>query len=217
MSDFVQQEPEEEARDRENRGLGLLRFQQHLHRCTVLDSHPERGIANEMRRDGLNINQNENFTVIFDPFHDRRNGLMFQTNSIGGLRDMAITDEGNPSLDWNTVWDARTGKFDQGWTVEMVIPFKSLRYAEGSDRIWGINMRRVVRWKNEHSFLAPIPAFLQVRGIFSVSLAADMVGLEVPTAGKTLELKPYGISGLRSDLTTEPTYRNHLKRIWVST
>ena len=209
ISDFIQQEPDEGEPATEKTEAWILFDDRNIYiaaRCW--DSHPERDIANEMRRDGQNINQNENFSVIFDPFHDRRNGLMFQTNSLGGLRDMAVTDEGNPSLDWNTVWDARTGKFDQGWTVEIVIPFKSLRYREGPDNVWGINLRRIVRWKNEHSFLAPIPAFLQQRGLFSVSLAANMVGLEVPTTGRTLELKPYGITGVRSDLTATPASVN---------
>ena len=89
----------------------------------------------------------------------------------------------------------------------MVIPFKSLRYSDES-QVWGINLRRVVRWKNEHSYLAPIPAFLQQRGIFSVSLAANMVGLEVPSSSKTFEVKPYGISGVRSNLTATPAFRN---------
>ena len=208
ISDFVQQEPNEGEPATEKTEAWIFFDNRNIYiaaRCW--DSQPDRAIENEMRRDGLNINQNENFTVVFDPFHDRRNGLMFQTNSLGGLRDMAITDEGNPSLDWNTVWDARTARFDHGWTVEMVIPFKSLRYSDES-QVWGINLRRVVRWKNEHSYLAPIPAFLQQRGIFSVSLAANMVGLEVPSSSKTFEVKPYGISGVRSNLTATPAFRN---------
>ena len=62
---------------------------------------------------------------------------------------MTVTDEGNHNADWNTVWDAKTGRFDGGWTVEMAIPFKSLRYAAGGPQVWGINLRRAIRWKNE--------------------------------------------------------------------
>ena len=42
----------------------------------------------------------------------------------------------------------------------MAIPFKSLRYQPGADQVWGINLRRVVRWKNEWSYLAPVPRAL---------------------------------------------------------
>jgi hypothetical protein len=52
---------------------------------TEADSHPEREVANEMRRDSNNIILNESFTIIFDSFHDRRNGLFFQTNALGAM------------------------------------------------------------------------------------------------------------------------------------
>jgi hypothetical protein len=136
--------------------------------------------ANEMRRDGNQITQNENFAVIFDSFHDKRNGIMFQTNPLGALRDTMSTDEGNQNQDWNTVWEVRTQRSDQGWTAEISIPFKSLRYGQGRQQTWGVNLRRVVRWKNEWSFLSPLPAYLGPRSIIMTSLAATMVGLEVP-------------------------------------
>ena len=47
------------------------------------------------------------------------------------LGDFAFTNEGSPNGDWNPVWDVRTGRFEGGWTVEMEIPFKSLRYRPG--------------------------------------------------------------------------------------
>ena len=89
---------------------------------------PEQWIANELRRDTTQLRQNDTFGVIFDTFHDRRNGFIFYANPLGALADQAVTDEGNPNTDWNPVWDVRTGRFDGGWTIEMAIPFKSLRY-----------------------------------------------------------------------------------------
>jgi hypothetical protein len=78
------------------------------------DTHPEREIANELRRDGQGINQGENIALVFDTFLDRRNGFYFQTNPLGVLRDQEIRDEGNQNPDWNAVWDVKAGKFDQG-------------------------------------------------------------------------------------------------------
>ena len=46
------------------------------------DSHPEREVANELRRDNGNILGNENFTFVIDPLHDGRNGYLFQTNPL---------------------------------------------------------------------------------------------------------------------------------------
>ena len=89
-------------------------------------------VANEMRRDAIQLRQNDSFSVLFDTFYDRRNGVAFLVNPIGGLADFAVTNEGIVNSDWNPVWDVRTGRFDGGWTVEMEIPFKSLRYRRES-------------------------------------------------------------------------------------
>jgi Domain of unknown function (DUF5916)/Carbohydrate family 9 binding domain-like len=215
ISDFIQQEPHEGAPATEKTEAWIFFDSQNLYiaaRCW--DSQPEREIANEMRRDGQQILQNENFTVIFDTFYDRRNGFMFQTNSLGAMRDTMSTDETNQNQDWNTVWDVRTQRSDKGWTVEYVIPFKSLRYGPGSEQIWGVNMRRIVRWKNEWSFLSAPPAYLAQRSIIATSLAATMVGLEVPKSRPILELKPYGISGLRTDLNASPPFTNDGDKDW---
>ena len=145
------------------------------------------------------------FAVLFDTFHDRRNGYIFYANAIGGLADRQITDEGPPNVDWNTVWDVKTGRFDGGWTIEMAIPFKSLRYQPGRDQTWGINLRRVVRWKNEWSYLAQVPrALTTFRGILKVSSAGTLVGLQVPSGGRNLELKPYALAGVSTDRTVTP-------------
>jgi len=86
------------------------------------ESARERRVANEMRRDTAQLRQNDTFAVLFDTFHDRRNGYIFYANAIGGMSDSQVTDEGPPNTDWNTVWDVRTGEFDGGWVIEMAIP-----------------------------------------------------------------------------------------------
>ncbi len=145
------------------------------------ESEPARRVANEMRRDTNQLRQNDTFAVLFDTFHDRRNGYIFYANAIGGFADSQVTDEGPPNVDWNTVWSVRTAEFDGGWTIEMAIPFKSLRYGPGREQTWGVNLRRVVRWKNEWSYLAHVPrALTTFRGILKVSSAGTLTGLEAP-------------------------------------
>jgi hypothetical protein len=169
---------------------------------------PSEWVANEMRRDTTQLRDNDAFWVVFDTFYDRRNGVAFYTNSLGALGDFAITNEGNPNSDWNPVWDVRTGRFEGGWTVEMEIPFKSLRYRPGPTQVWGVQLRRTIRRKNELAFLTPVPIAAGRRGIFRVSDAATMVGLEVPGASNNLEIKPYGIAGLTTDVDATPPTRN---------
>ena len=63
------------------------------------------------------------------------------------------------------------------------LPFKALRYKSGAGQVWAANFRRVVRWKNEYSYLVPVPAFPgTAQALNHVSFGATVVGLEVPDA-----------------------------------
>ncbi|HYB96877.1 MAG TPA: DUF5916 domain-containing protein, partial [Vicinamibacterales bacterium] len=206
ISDFVQQEPDEFQPATEKTEAWIFFDEDHVYvSARNWESHPERRVANEMRRDTSQLRQNDTFAVMFDTFHDKRNGYIFYANAIGGMSDSQITDEGPPNTDWNTVWDVRTGTFDGGWTIEMAIPFKSLRYQQGTSQTWGINLRRVVRWKNEWSYLAQVPrALTTFRGILKISSAGTLEGLQVPSGTANLEVKPFALAGVSTDRTVTP-------------
>ncbi|MFA5911767.1 MAG: DUF5916 domain-containing protein [Vicinamibacterales bacterium] len=210
ITNFVQQEPDEFKPATEKTEAWIFFDDDHVYvSARNWESAPGRRVANEMRRDTSQLRQNDTFAVLFDTFHDRRNGYIFYANAIGGLSDSQITDEGPPNTDWNTVWDVRTGEFDGGWTIEMAIPFKSLRYQPGADQAWGINLRRVVRWKNEWSYLAQVPrALTTFRGILKVSSAGTLEGLQVPSGSRNLEFKPFTLTGIATDNTVSPAVSN---------
>ena len=175
------------------------------------DSAPEsQWVVNELRRDSMNTFQNENLTILLDTFYDRRNAVYLLVTPIGGRLDGQVTDERDFNGDWNPIWDVETGRFDGGWTVEMAIPFKSLRYRPGRTQVWGVQFRRMIRWKNEVAYLTPIPAARGAGGIFLVSLAATLVGLEAPEQGRTLEVKPFAITDVASDRGATPPVSNDL-------
>ena len=198
---FTQQEPREGEPATEDTQVWVFFDEANLYisaRCW--DSQPSRMVSYEMRRDHRDILDNENFTVVIDTFQDRRSGYYFQTNPLSALRDQQVTDERTNNNDWNTVWDVKSARDERGWTLEMVIPFKSMRYAGGGPQTWGINFRRMVRWKNEVSFLSPIPASYANRGIYKFSSAANLAGIELPPQSRNFELKPYAKGGLTTDL-----------------
>lgn len=206
---FIQQEPREGEPATQKTDAWLVYDDRNIYvgaRCWTTD--PSRIVANEMRRDAFAIFQNDHFGVFFDTFHDGRNGLFFYTNALGALSDQAVSDERDTNRDWNTVWDVRTQRFDQGWTVEMVIPFRSLRYAAPGPQVWGIQFRRVVRGANEFSYLTPMPAAFTQRAIVRVSQAGTLVGLETPPAALNFELKPFTLGSVESDLSVEQPFRN---------
>lgn len=206
---FVQQEPRAGAPATEPTEVWILFDATTLYVAARLwDSQPDRIIANEMRRDHYNIGGGDSLTVALDTFLDRRNGVIFQTNLLGALRDIQVTDERNENSDWNAVWYTRSTRFDRGWTVEMAIPFKSLRYAGTGPQTWGINVERNVRWKNERSFLSPIPPAFSFGGINRFSLAATLTGIETPVGAKNLELKPYALAALTTDRRASPPTAN---------
>ena len=165
-------------------------------------------VANEMRRDNSNIFQNDHVAFLLDTFHDRRNGVEFAINAIGGRWDGQISNETQFNADWNPVYDLAVGRFEGGWTIEVAIPFKSLRYGPGRAQVWGMNVRRVNRAKNETSFLTHVPRALGQRGLFHASLAATLTGLEVPPGSRIFEVKPYVTSSLTSDAAATPRISN---------
>jgi hypothetical protein len=211
VSDFVQAEPHYGGSATEQTELWVFFDDRAVYigiRC--FDSDPQQWSSLDMRRDTPGSSQGETVTVALDTFNDRRNGYSFGANPNGGISDAAITNERDFNRDWNTVWETRTGRFDGGWTVEMSIPFKSLRYAPG-EQIWGINVRRVVRWKNEVSYLNPVPQsgqFSALFGLFRFSSAASLIGVTAPPESRLFEVKPYGISSLKTDSEADVPFSN---------
>jgi hypothetical protein len=204
---FIQNVPKEGAPATERTEAWILFDSTHIYisaRCWD-SSPPSAWIVSEMRRDTVQLRQNETFGVMLDTFNDRRNGLIFYANPLGARADFAVTDETSSNFDWNPIWDVRTGRFDGGWTIEMAIPFKSVRYVSGADLAWGVQLRRTIRHKNEWTHLTPVPASnAGANAITQISLAAALVGLEVPPATRNIELKPYAISRLTTDRLNKP-------------
>ncbi len=210
ITGFIQQVPDIGAPATERTEAWILFDDTNVYvSARVWDSAPEsRWVANEMRRDTSQLRQNDTFTAFFDTFYDRRNGFNFYTNPLGARADQQFTNEGNPNADWNPVWDVRTGRFAGGWTVEMEIPFKTLRYRSEPPHVWGVQLRRAIRRKNEWVYLTRLPISAGggsgSAGIFRVSAAGTLVGLEPPPASRNVEVKPYAIGGVTTDLTASP-------------
>ncbi len=212
MSDFIQQEPTEGLPATERTEVWLFFDRENVYvsaRCW--ESHPERMVATEMRRDNNAVfSANDNFMFTFDTFYDRRNGVTFTINALGGRQDGQFVNERQYIPDWNPVWEVKTARFEGGWTIEVAFPFKSLRYRPGREQIWGFNAGRVTRWKNEFSYLVRVPASRGVFGIEASSLAATLVGLEAPSGTRLVEIKPFATSQLTTNVNASPQVSNDL-------
>ena len=209
ISDFIQNDPKAGAPATEKTEVWLFFDRDNFYVAARLwESEPGRQVANEMRRDNTNIAQNDGFAFGIDTFYDRRNALMFEVNPLGGRIDGQVTNERQMNLDWNPVWNPQVGRFEGGWTVEIAVPFKSLRYQSGQAQLWGFNARRVNRWKNEVSYITRIPAAMTLRGHFLSSLMATVVGLETPPAARNIEIKPYIVGNVNTDMAATPAISN---------
>lgn len=213
ITGFFQMEPQEGAPASQPTDVWVMFDDSNVYvsaRCW--DSAPEsQWVANEMRRNTAQLRQNDTFGVMFDTFYDRRNGYFFYTNPLGARADRYYTDETDSNADALPVWDVRTGRFDGGWTAEITIPFKTLRYKPGREQVWGIQLRRAIRRRNEWAFLSPVPlaaARSGAQGIFRISLAGTLVGLEAPPGRKNLDLKPYAITSVTTDKVAKPPRSN---------
>ncbi len=208
---FLQAAPKYGAQETERTEIWVMYDDDNIYiACRCWDSAPpEKWIANELRRDTNQLRQNDHIGVSFDTFYDRRSAFVFYTNPLGARADYSVVDEGAPNSDWNPVWSSKTGRFDGGWTVEMAIPFKSLRYRSGPDQVWGFQMRRSVRRKNEWTYLTPVPQIVAgPQALNRVSSGGTLVGLDLPPAGRNIELKPYAISRVTTDRVRTPPLAN---------
>ena len=74
-----------------------------------------------------------------------------------------------------------------------------IRFRPGQTQLWGLQLGRHIRSKNERTYLTPVP-ISGGAGEFWVSADSTLTGIEVPAGNRTLEIKPYAIGSLATDL-----------------
>ena len=173
------------------------------------DDNPAGIIISDSRRDA-DLDETDSFQIIIDGFKDGQNGLLFGTNPAGIQYDGQVNKEGSSNTalgvsgfnrDWDTSWEVRTQIHEHGWSVEMEIPFKSLRYSSGDKPIWGVNFQRNIRRNNEVVFWAPLQ---RQHSLFRVSDAGTLQGLSPPPQ-RNLKFTPYVLGRAQSSSVVEGT------------
>ncbi|HEX7122448.1 MAG TPA: carbohydrate binding family 9 domain-containing protein, partial [Gemmatimonadaceae bacterium] len=148
ISDFTQTDPDEGRPVSERTVVRLLGTSQGLYVALwAWDREPAAIRRAQLRRDA-DFDSDDQFSLILDPQRDHRSGFVFSVNPNGALRDAELLTFEDANEDWNGVWDARARRHSWGWSVEVFIPWQTLRYRL-TDRVWGVNFERVIRRKNE--------------------------------------------------------------------
>src|SRR3989441_3645914 len=146
---------------------------------------PDKVRATIAKRD--NIWNDDYVGILFDTFNDHRKAYEFDFNPLGIQADGIWTDGVNEDFNPDFVLESKGLVTSDGWTVEAAIPFKSLRYVAGKDKLLGAHfLRRIKRLNNELSMWMPIN-----RDISSwLSQEGHLSGMEGISTERTLELIP---------------------------
>ncbi|HTG31363.1 MAG TPA: DUF5916 domain-containing protein [Thermoanaerobaculia bacterium] len=196
LTDFIQIEPvsgqpatqKTEVRmgyDSQNIYFGVRCYDTEPNRIVASSKSPDAGLASD-----------DTITVFLDTFHDRRNGFFFSMNPIGAKTDALIRNEGEDvNTDWDGLWEGVASRDGQGWTAEIAIPFRTLRFASGTGvQSWGFNVRRFMARTQESSFWKPIPRRPGGLAPYSVSDYGDLTGLDnLGNSGGRYQFVPYVI------------------------
>jgi hypothetical protein len=187
--DFIQAEPHEGQPATELTDVRLAFDRDALYIGVIChDTDPAAVIINDIRKDFIPGEQ-DTFEVILDTFADRRNGFVFVTNAAGARSDTQIANEGRDvNTSWDAVWTVATRQDAGGWSAEIRIPFKTLRFESGADRIWGVNFSRRIRRKNETDYWSPVP---RVYNLYRAGLGGTLAGLPDASQGRNLRIKPW--------------------------
>lgn len=131
------------------------------------------------------------FGVVLDPLGDGRNAFGFFVTPWGSQHDVQVIDDDITETQWDTVWNSAVTRDEKGYTVELKLPWKSLRI-DSERLVWGFNAARAVRRTMERTAWSPFPRNFSP---FRMPYAGQLVFTEPPSSrvGLNLQLRPYGI------------------------
>ncbi len=186
VDNFIQKDPDEGEPSSERTNVWVSYDDSYLYVSAYLyDSHPDQIDKQIARRDDFIKSDWFGFSV--DSFNDDNTGFFFGVNSAGSRMDGTIYNDSNFDGSWDGIWEAATQIKENGWTLEMKIPFSQLRFKSVDEMVWGINFFRIIKRLNEESYFIMVPK--KESGF--VSRFADLVGLRNIQSKQRIELFPY--------------------------
>jgi hypothetical protein len=213
VSDFIINSPDFGKPSKLKTKVWVLYDDAAIYIAAKLYDNPKQVRKQLTARDGEQQQDIDYFTVFLDTYNDDQNGFQFVVTSRNVQSDARLTPAmvnryGPPSdYSWDAVWESNV-QFDQdGWTVEMRIPYISLRFANTPKQLWGINFQRFSRKLNESSYWNSIDPNLA--GF--VNQFGDLQGIEGVEPPTRLSFLPYLTAGYRSTPTTKGKVNEFLR------
>ncbi len=165
------------------------------------DSEPSKIQAASFKRDVWTY-ATDAMAIILDAFNDNENAVVFFTTPAGTRTDVNILNDAegaplkNANPSWNTFWDVITVSNDDGWFIEMRIPFSSLRFEDRDGQtVMGITAYRFIARKFEMNTFPLIPEKFGFWGAFKPSQTQKVL-FEGIKSHNPLYITPYFLGGL---------------------
>lgn len=153
------------------------------------DAEPRKISANTMAHDAESESESDdNVKILLDAFQDKRNAYVFIVNP-RGARSEGLAFGQDLSLDWDGIWDARARILKDGWSAEIVIPFKTISF---NPRLtsWGLNVERYIARRQET--IRASGADLDSH-FYNPNEAAPLEGIQDVKQGTGITIRPYGL------------------------
>jgi hypothetical protein len=179
ISGFYQYDPVNGAKASEETFVWAAFDQDHLYFAFLMkDSRPEKIWAELTPRNEWD--ENDAIELILDAYNDKRTSITFAVNPRGVQKNSV-----------ETIWKSEAVIRPDGWSVEMAIPFKSLRFSARKLDIWGVNFERYIHRLNETDYWTDVD-----RDLPRLQQSGELCGLTGLRPGYNLEFFPY--AGVRT-------------------
>ncbi|TRX65836.1 DUF5916 domain-containing protein [Carboxylicivirga sp. M1479] len=150
--DFVQLEPYNGSPAMQPSEVWYFYDQQAIYVGAMLyDSAPDSIYNYLSERD--DIGMSDYFGVYIDPYNEGQLSYGFYLTPAGVQTDIKAikSDRDREDSNWDAVWESKTRITEEGWVIEMRIPYSAIRFPEKDVHLWGLNMFRNIRRYNSNS------------------------------------------------------------------
>ncbi len=165
------------------------------------DSDP-RGIVERLTRRDRDTDADK-IQVDISSKNDRITAYHFDVNVAGVLEDAVRFNDTDYSSDWDGLWLGAAHRDGHGWTAELEIPFKTLRY-EGGRSEFGFQVRRIIQRRQEIDEWAYTPRTAHGE----VSYYGILDGLAGLRAARLFQIVPYLAAGIYLRSHQDPSSLN---------